>query len=172
MRWISLQCSELSCPGGIHTGFRDSMVYACRKIATASYSGHNLITFRFFSNKTGTRQCTRGIWSTFADIQCIDVLFGVPGISGYLWYVIYLWINQSLKTPGLSITFGTLLACRSFEAKDYRTISLHSQDFLLLSCLHVRSRNALHNITKYMSSTGIIRNFGRLRDILWNVFLS
>ena len=24
-------------------------------------------------------------------------------------------------------------------------------------------------VTKYMSSTGIIKNFGRLRDILWNV---
>ena len=31
--------------------------------------------------------------------------------------------------------------------------------------IHVRSRNALLNIRKYMSSTDIIRNFGRIRDI-------
>ena len=37
--------------------------------------------------KTCTCQCTRAGWSTFADIhstQCIDALFGVTGISGYL----------------------------------------------------------------------------------------
>ena len=33
---------------------------------------------------------------------------------------------------------------------------------------HVRLRNTLLDITKYMCSTGIIRNFGRLRG-LWNV---
>ena len=49
-------------------------------------------------------------------------------------------------------------------------IAISSLDFLLLSCLHVPLRNALLKITKYMSSTGIIRNFGRLRAILWNVF--
>ena len=49
-------------------------------------------------------------------------------------------------------------------------IAISSLDFLLLSCLNVRLRNALLNITKYMSSTGTIRNFGRLRAILWNVF--
>ena len=48
--------------------------------------------------------------------------------------------------------------------------SLPLKDFLLLSCLHVRLRKALLNMTKYMSFTGIIRNFGRLRDAIWNVF--
>ena len=48
-------------------------------------------------------------------------------------------------------------------------IAILSLDFLLLSCLLVRLWNALLNITKYMSSTGIIRNFGRLRAVLWKV---
>ena len=39
-------------------------------------------------------------------------------------------------------------------------IAISSLDFLFLSCSHVRLRNALLNITKYSSSTGIIRNFG------------
>ena len=74
------------------------------------------------------------------------------------YFILWLW---SLKTPGLLITFGTLSACRSFE--DYWTIFHYFRriSFWLL-CLHVRSRNALHNITKYMNSTGIIRNFRRL----------
>ena len=42
--------------------------------------------------------------------------------------------------------------------------------FPLLSCLHVRLRNALLTSRKYMSSTGIIRNFGRLRAVLENLF--
>ena len=39
-------------------------------------------------DKTGTRQYTRAVWSTFAEIhsryppQFIDALFGVTGISG------------------------------------------------------------------------------------------
>ena len=33
-----------------------------------------------------------------------------------------LWL-RSLKRPGLSITFDTLFACRSFEAKNYLTFS-------------------------------------------------
>ena len=44
------------------------------------------------------------------------VKFTLPtGISGYN----YPMSAISLKTPGLSITFDTLSACRSFEAKDY-----------------------------------------------------
>ena len=38
--------------------------------------------------------------------------------------------------------------------------------FPFVSCLHVRLRNGLLNNKKYISSTGIIRNFGRLRAIL------
>ena len=37
-------------------------------------------------------------------------------------------------------------------------IAISSLDFLLLSCLHVRLRNALLDITKYMSSTAKRRN--------------
>ena len=39
-------------------------------------------------NKTGTRQYTRAVWSTFAEIHSrypprfIDALFGLTGISG------------------------------------------------------------------------------------------
>ena len=47
-----------------------------------------------------------------------------------------------------------------------RIIAISSLDFLLLSFLHLRLRNALLNITKYMSSTGIIRDFGRLWEIV------
>ena len=42
-------------------------------------------------------------------------------------------------------------------------IAISSLDFLFLSCLHVRLRNALLNITKYISSTGIsgiLEDFG------------
>ena len=92
--------------------------------------------FRFFSfNKTGTRQCTRAVWSTFAD-------------------------NHSTH-PGALMHYS---ACRSFEAKDSWTTShcFHRISFCS-RVTHVRSRNALLNITKYMSSTGILMNFGRLR---------
>ena len=44
--------------------------------------------FDFMANKTGTRQCTWAVWSTFADIHSTrytDALFGVTGISSYLW---------------------------------------------------------------------------------------
>ena len=49
-------------------------------------------------------------------------------------------------------------------------IAISSLDLLLLSCLYICLRDSLLNITKYLSSTGIIRNFGRLRAILSNVF--
>ena len=48
--------------------------------------------------------------------------------------------------------------------------SHHWISFCSRGGLHVRLRNTLLKITKYMSSTGIIRNSGRLRAILWNVF--
>ena len=40
-----------------------------------------------FMGKTGIRQCTRAVWSTFAENSlyppwCIDALFGDAGISG------------------------------------------------------------------------------------------
>ena len=35
-------------------------------------------------NKTGTRQCTRSIFADIDSTQCIDALFRVTGISGYL----------------------------------------------------------------------------------------
>ena len=67
-------------------------------------------------NKTGTRQCNRAVWSIFADIHSTH-----PGaLMHYLGslefpvicdtheaYLIYPML-QSLKTPGLSITFGTI----------------------------------------------------------------
>ena len=89
----------------------------------------------FSFNKTGTRQCTRAVWSTFAD-------------------------NHSTH-PGALMHYS---ACRSFEAKDSWTTShcFHRISFCS-RVTHVRSRNALLNITKYMSSTGLIMNFGRLR---------
>ena len=59
-----------------------------------STSSHDLCI-----NMTGTCQCTRAVWSTFADIRCIDhALFGVTGISGYLWYLIYPMIAISENT--------------------------------------------------------------------------
>ena len=81
-------------------------------------------------------------------------------------YVIYPMIET-----GLSINFGTLSTCRSFESKDYWTISHCFHRISFCSRVYM-SRNASLNITKYMSSTGIIIKFGRLRDILWNVFSS
>ena len=70
------------------------------------------------------------------------------------WYPrpTYIYPIITPETPSLSITFGTLSACRSFETKDYWTFSLLVQDFLLLSCLHVRSRNALTVTTKAIHS--------------------
>ena len=60
--------------------------------------------------------------------------------------------------------------CDALRSQHTSITAISSLDFLLLSCLLVRSRNALLRITKYMSSTGKIRNFGWLRVILWNGF--
>ena len=54
----------------------------------------------------------------------------------------------------------------SQHTRDVLNLSYEYDYVLLLSCLHVRLRNGLLNMTKYMSSTDIIRNFGRLRAIL------
>ena len=46
------------------------------------------VHFDFIANKTDTLQCTRAVWSTFADIHSTrytDALFGVTVISSYLW---------------------------------------------------------------------------------------
>ena len=56
------------------------------------YTFHLILILIHIFNKTGTHQCTWAIWSIFADIhstRCIDALFRVTGISGYLWYLIY-----------------------------------------------------------------------------------
>ena len=74
-------------------------------------------------NKTGTRQCPRTNWNTFADIHSthpgalmhwnFQLEFVMPHTSQHTHktYLIYPMIAIS-ETPGLSITFGTLLACR------------------------------------------------------------
>ena len=86
--------------------------------------------FGFINHKTGTRQCTRAVWSTFAEIRSNH-----PG--ALMYYIWGYWnfrlefvthtsqhtrdlpnLSRSLKTPGLPITSGTLSACRSFEAKN------------------------------------------------------
>ena len=95
--------------------------------------------------KTGTRQCIRAVcWHSLYPPRCIDALFW--GHCNFrLGFVMCqtsqhtrdLWL-RSLKTPGLSISFGTLSACRSFKAKDYWTISQRFHRTSFCSCLHPR----------------------------------
>ena len=107
-------------------------------------------------------------------------------LASILWpFLVYL-LKFTLLTPFLHTFFFFLLLFGSHPGslmhylgfillefpvgKHTSMIAISSLDFVLLSCLHVPLRNALLKITKYMSSTGIIRNFGRLRAILWNGF--
>ena len=57
-------------------------------------------------------------------------------------------LSRSLKTPDLRITFVTLSACSSFEGLA-----------VVLTCT---LRECVTCITKYMTSAGIKRNFGRV----------
>ena len=99
-------------------------------------------------NKTDIRQYTRAVWSTFAEIcsryppRFIDALFGVTEISGF-------------KMP-----------YTSQHTRDVPNLSAYKYDCDLITgfsfalmFIYVRLRNALLDIMKYMSSTGIIRNF-------------
>ena len=63
--------------------------------------------------------------STLGPFGVYLLTFNLPGsLMHYLGSLEFpvIWL-QSLKTPGLSITFGTLSANRTFEAKDYWTFS-------------------------------------------------
>ena len=108
-------------------------------------------------------------WCTMGSLE-----FPVKIREAHETYLIYPMISIS-GTSGLSITFGTLSACRSFKANDYRNIShrFHRTSFCsrvymyVLGMRYLTSRSTCH-----LSSTGIIMNFGRLRNILWNVFSS
>ena len=86
------------------------------------------------SNKTGSHQCTRAVCSTFAEIhstvtpRCIDAAQSPKGnpdssppVQSPVMFtqVTVLYYTTTPETPGLSITFGTLSAIRSFETKDY-----------------------------------------------------
>ena len=100
-------------------------------------------------DKTGTRQCTRAVHFR---------LLVIPNLS-YDY------------DPGIHLVFRLLLAlCRLVGLSMRRIIEPFLTAFIgfafALVAVRVRSRNALHNITKYMSSTGIIMNLRRLRDIL------
>ena len=91
-----------------------------------------------FWNKTGTRQCTQAVWSTFAEIHSAQpgALIRYLGYWNFRLEFVMPHISQQTRDlPNLSydcdlwkdlvffITFGTLSACRSFEAKDYWTFS-------------------------------------------------
>ena len=72
-----------------------------------------------------------------------------------------------LKTPGL-LAFCWLVGLLKWRIIEPSLTAFIRFPFpLVFTCTHVHSRNVLHNITKY-----IIINFGRLQDVLWNVFLS
>ena len=83
---------------------------------------------------------------------------------------------RSLKTPetpGLSITFGTLSACRSFETKDDWTFSHCSHDFLLLSCLYVCSQNAFNCCGKSKALTAKINSLKvKANELIMQYFYS
>ena len=98
------------------------------------------------NNKTGTCQCTRAVWSTFAEIHSnhpgalmhyLGLLeFPVRMCNSHI--TTHTWL-RSLKTPGLPITFSV---CRSFEVKDYWTFS-HCFHMISFCSRVYMSRNAL-----------------------------
>ena len=80
------------------------------------------------------------------------------------WYTIWGYWNFRLEF---------VMPCAPQHTRDVPNLSYEYDcdlitGFFLLSCLHVRLRNVLYEV-QYMSSTGIIWNFGRLRAVLWNV---
>ena len=107
---------------------------------------------QFSFNKTGTRQYTWAVWSAFDEIHSryplrfIDALFWVAGILEFVM-------------PYNHNTHET------YPIYPMSMIAISSLDFLWLACSYIRLRDGLLNMTKYLSSTGIIRNFGRLRAI-------
>ena len=100
---------------------------------------------------------------------CLFQLNNASHITTHTRLTYFILLLRSLKTPGLSITFVTLSACRSFEAKGYWTFShcFHRISFNLLSRLHTFTKCVFTSRTTWAR-----RKTGRLRDILWNVFLS
>ena len=82
-------------------------------------------------NKNGTRQCTRAVWSPFADIHSTHPsalgllefpvrICDISHITTHTRPILFILWLRSLKTSGLSITFGNLnSACRSFEAEGF-----------------------------------------------------
>ena len=105
-------------------------------------------------------------WNSFYPPRCIDALFGVripfrsliqrliqipvqSPIHVYTghrtpvgnWYPTPIYpmiaISENTRTPGLSITFGTLSACRSFEMKDYQTFSHCFCRISFCSCVYM-----------------------------------
>ena len=122
-----------------------------------------------FKNNTGARQYTRAVLSIFAEIH------STHPISSYFFL-----LSPTLGLPtlfidtlfGVHITgiSGWKLWCVTHHNTRVWLRSLHWVSFCSQSCLHVPLRKALHKIMKYMSSMGIIRNFGSLRTILWNGF--
>ena len=102
----------------------------------------------FYKDNTGARQYTRAVLSIFD--WCTIWATGISVLN--LWWLAHHNTYETYLIYPVSM------------------IAISSLDFLLLSCLYVRLRNALLKIMKHMSSTGIIRNFGRLRAILWKWF--
>ena len=96
----------------------------------------------------------------------------------FYWFIALIVVSRvlpnlfrSLKTPGLPITSVTLLACSSFEAKDYWTFSVAAfigfPFALVFTCTFTEC--VTWSRSTWARRVLIIRNFGRLWDILWNV---
>ena len=145
-------------------------------------------------NKTGSHQCTQAVCSTFAEIhsiltsRCIDALFGVripfqtlapspkgipdssPPVQSCLHCPRPSYIYPTTpETAGLSITFGNLLACRSY----YWTFSHCFYRISFCSCLHVRSRrNLLLLFTAGIGITHRVFHWQLLRELLIISYIS
>ena len=97
-------------------------------------------------NKTGTRQCTRAVWSTFAEIH-----FDHPGALIHLGLLkLPVWICDSHITTHTRPTWFIPISENTY----------------------VRGMRYLHHEVHELDEYTVIMNFGRLRDILWNVFSS
>ena len=110
----------------------------------------------FINNKTGTCQCTRAVWSTFAEIHSTHWNFRLEFVTHTsqhtrdlpnLSYDCDLWIHQvfRLLLVILLITSGTLSACRSFSRSE-GWLNQFSHCFNRISfCSHIymNSQNAL-----------------------------
>ena len=95
---------------------------------------------KLLTNKTGARQYTRTVFSMFAEIH------STHPISAYIFFSLLLLGSHPsslMHYLGFILLEFPVGICDALHITSM--IAISSLDFLLLSCLHVRLRNALLN---------------------------